>query len=189
MGTGHFTRWLAEVAKPGTQIYAFDYSWPIIKVAKTHANGLSGVALFRANARGSLPFESESFDILLLRLAPLGPHVLPNVQAGYELLKPGGWYFEAGWKPARYETPPVEWAVQNGFESAYWYEWGYRRTQTAQERRAFQFELERLALQGSRSAKEALEQGGVSQIGMDEAGSIQKVTYEHLLIARKPERK
>jgi len=72
MGTGHFTRWLAEVSRPGTEIYAFDFSWPIIEKAKINAQGLSEVTLFRANARGRLPFKNESFDIVLLRLAPLG---------------------------------------------------------------------------------------------------------------------
>ena len=52
MGTGHFTRWLSEVIAPGTRIFAFDFSWPIIAQAKRNAGGLPGVTLFRANARG-----------------------------------------------------------------------------------------------------------------------------------------
>jgi SAM-dependent methyltransferase len=79
MGTGRFTRWLAEVAEPGTVIYAFDFSWPIIEKAKANAGGLPGVVFFRANARGKLPFEDANFDFVLLRLAPLGPHGVPNV--------------------------------------------------------------------------------------------------------------
>lgn len=186
MGTGHFTRWLAEAANPGTEILAFDYSWPILAKAKANTRDLPGVTLFRANARGALPFPIESFDVLLLRLAPLGAQGYPNVSAGYELLKPGGWYFEAGWKPVRYETPAVEWAMQHGYERAERHEWIYWRTQSEQEWRAFQFELERLAAQGSRSAQEALDQGRNTSIGPDEDGSFQKRTYENLLIAQKP---
>jgi len=58
MGTGHFTRWLAEVSQPGTEIYAFDISWPIIEKAKGNAQGLPGVTLFRANSRAALPFRA-----------------------------------------------------------------------------------------------------------------------------------
>ena len=79
MGTGHFTRWLAEVAAPGTEIYAFDCSWPMLQTAQANLQGISSVTMFRANARGKLPFQDASFDILFLRLAPLGPHGVPNV--------------------------------------------------------------------------------------------------------------
>jgi SAM-dependent methyltransferase len=188
MGTGHFTRWLAEATRPGTEIYSFDFSWPIIEKAKANTQGLTNIWFFRANARGRLPFPNESFAILLLRLAPLGAQGYPNVRAGYELLKAGGWYFEAGWRPVRYETPAVEWAMQHGYESAERHEWIYWRTQSESEWRAFQLELERLAAQGSRSAQEALEQGRNTSIGPDEDGSIQKRTYENLLIVQKPRR-
>lgn len=50
MGTGHFTRWLAEASKPGTEIYAFDFSWPTFEKAKVNTQGLSGITFFRANA-------------------------------------------------------------------------------------------------------------------------------------------
>ena len=82
MGTAHFTRWLAEVSELGTEVYAFDFSWPIIEKARANTYGLSGVTLFRANARGAFPFKDASFDVVLLRLAPLGPHGVPNVRAG-----------------------------------------------------------------------------------------------------------
>ncbi|MGD9099112.1 MAG: class I SAM-dependent methyltransferase [Anaerolineae bacterium] len=185
MGTGHFTRWLAEVSRPGTEIYAFDFSWPIIEKAKVNTQGLSGVTLFRANARGLLPFENEGFDIVLLRLAPLGAHGIPNVQAGYEMLKSGGWYFEAGWERTRHETPPTEWAIRHGYESAEQHEWQYWHTQTEQEQRASQVELERLAAQGCQTAK-VQQQKRKTKNGPDERGSVKKMTHEHLLIARKP---
>ena len=177
MGTGHFTRWLAEAAEPGTEIYAFDFSWPIIEKAKVNAGGLLGVALFRANARGMLPFEDASFDIVLLRLAPLGPHGVPNAQAAFEMLKPGGWLFEAGWKRERFETPPTEWAIQHGFKSAEYHVWQYWRAQTVQERVAVEIEGERLASLGGPSGREMREKV--------EDGVYLKMTHENLLIAQK----
>jgi SAM-dependent methyltransferase len=178
MGTGHFTRWLAEVAEPGTEIHGFDFSWPIIERAKVNAGGLPNVALFRANARGPLPFEDASFDIVLLRLAPLGPRGVPGVQAAFELLKPGGWLFEAGWKAERYETPPTEWAIQHGFESAEHHVWQYWRAQTEQERAAIEVESKRLISLGGHSWKETREKVG--------DGVRLKMTHENLLIAQKP---
>jgi SAM-dependent methyltransferase len=186
MGTGHFTRWLAKVSRPGTEIYAFDFSWPIFVKAKANTQGLSEVTLFRANARGLLPFKNESFDIVLLRLAPLGARGVPNVQAGYEMLKLGGWYFEAGWEQVRYETPPTEWAMRHGYGSAEHHEWQYWRTQTEQEQTASQIELERLAAQGCQTAEELQQQERKTKNGPGEDGSVQKMTHEHLLIAHKP---
>jgi len=186
MGTGHFTRWLSEVVAPGTRIFAFDYSWPIIAQAKANAGGLPGVTLFRANARGRLPFPPTSFDILLIRLAPLGPHGVANVQAGFELLKPGGWYFEAGWEPKRYDTPPNEWAIQHGYASAEHHVWQYRRVQTSREQAAGRLEMSAMAALGGESvaaAHEALESRMEEQ---DSAGSAAVMTLENLLIAQKP---
>jgi SAM-dependent methyltransferase len=186
VGTGHFTRWLAEVSVPGTEIYAFDCSWPIIEKARANTQGLAEATLFRANARGHLPFEDEHFDMLFLRLAPLGPHGVPNVKAGYTLLKPGGWYIKAGWEQTHYETSPTEWAMQHGYESAEQHEWQYWRAQTAQEHAASQLELEHLAAQGGQTAGEALQRKGRTGYAPDTDGVIQMMTYEHVLIARKP---
>ena len=188
MGTGHFTRWLAEVSAPGTEIYAFDFSWPIIEKAQANTQELSGITLFRANARGRLPFRDESFDIVFLRLAPLGLHGVPSVLAGYELLKPGGWYFEAGWEQERYETPPTEWAVQHGYENVEYHVWQYRRTQTQPERAAMRIELEHLASLGCRhrSVTEAQRQESGEGIQRGKGGGVSKMTHERLLVAQKP---
>jgi len=186
MGTGHFTRWLAEVSESGTEIYAFDFSWPIIEKAKANTQGLSGITFFRANARGRLPFKNESFDIVFLRLAPLGRHGIPSVQASFELLKPGGWYFEAGWEQDRYETPPTEWAIQHGYESAEHHVWQYRRLQTQQEYIATQIERERLLSLGCKSVKEAEEQETGIEHHRDKDGSVFLMTHERLLMAQKP---
>jgi SAM-dependent methyltransferase len=177
MGTGHFTRWLAEAAEAGTEVYAFDFSWPIIEKAKVNAGALPSVALFRANARGMLPFEDASFDIVFLRLAPLGPHGVPNAQAAFELLKPGGWLFQAGWEKERFETPPAEWAIQHGFESAAHHVWQYWRAQTEQERAAMEVESKRLISLGGPPGREIREK--------IEDGVYLKMTHENLLIAQK----
>jgi len=186
MGTGHFTRWLVEVSRPGTEVFAFDFSWPIIEKAKVNTLKLTKATLFRANARGRLPFKNECFDIVFLRLAPLGAHGVPNVQAGYDMLRPGGWYFEAGWEQARYETPPTEWAMDHGYESAEHHEWGYWRTQSEQERTAAKIELEHLAAQGIQTAQKIQKQAQEAKRIPGEGGFVQKMTHEYLLVAHKP---
>jgi SAM-dependent methyltransferase len=186
MGTGHLTRWLAEVVAPGTRIFAFDFSWPIIARAKANAGGAAGVTLFRANARGPLPFPPASFDVVLVRLAPLGPHGVPNVRAGFELLKPGGWYFEAGWEPKRYDTPPTEWAIQHGFASAEHHIWQYRRVHSPAERACRRIELEAMAALGGESAAAALAAEQTEPAPTLPDGSVWKMTRENLLIAQKP---
>ena len=73
LGSGHFTGWLAEKVDPGSEIYAFDFSWPMLETARANTRDLGNVTLFRANARGALPFDTETFDIVLVRLAPFNP--------------------------------------------------------------------------------------------------------------------
>jgi hypothetical protein len=180
MGTGHFTRWLAEVSEPGTEIYAFDLSWPTIEVARGHTRGMAGVTLLRANARGRLPFQDGTFDIVFLRLAPLGAHGVPNVRAGYDLLRPGGWYFEAGWAPTRYETPPTAWAIQHGYASAEHHEWQYWRVQSAQEHAANQIHQDRMICMGAPA------QGDTAATRPNADGSLTVLTHENLTIAHKP---
>ena len=186
MGTGHFTRWLAEETKPGTELYAFDFSWPIIDRARANTRGLSGITLFRANARGRLPFPDEHFDILFLRLVPLGAHGVPNVRAGYELLKPGGWYFEAGWEQTRHGTTPTEWAIHHGYGGAEHHVWQYWRAPTAQEVAARQLERERLATQGCQTVQGTQPGPGRPGGPPGEGGSVREMVHEHLLIAHKP---
>ena len=67
MGTGHFTRWLAEVSEPGTQIYAFEFSWPISQRAPSNTRESLGITIFRANTGGALPFAAAAFDIVFMR--------------------------------------------------------------------------------------------------------------------------
>jgi len=172
MGTGHFTRWLAEATAPGTEIYAFDCSWPTLQTTQANLHGLSSVTLFRANARRTLPFPDASFDILLLRLAPLGPHGVPNVSAGYQILKPGGWYFEACWDREQYENTWTAWAIQHGFEHTEHHTWQYPRLVTEEEELAWQ--IEQAAWPADHKRTPASNADNV------------RMTIENLLIAQKP---
>ncbi len=181
MGTGHFTRWLAEAVEPGTEIYAFDFSWPIIEKAVKNAFRLAGVTLFRANARGRLPFQDGTFDIVYVRLAPLGAHGVPNVQAAFELLKPGGWHFEAAWVKEQFDVPPTEWAIQHGFDSAEHHSWQCQRVVTEEEVAAKRIEQDHLLRQFEKAGK--MKRGPAIPENLD--GGI-VMTYENLIIARKP---
>jgi ubiquinone/menaquinone biosynthesis C-methylase UbiE/uncharacterized protein YbaR (Trm112 family) len=171
IGTGHFTRWLAEMVAPEVEIYAFDCSWPILQTAQANIHGLSAVSLFRANSRSKLPFLDASFDALLLRLAPLGPHGVPNVAVGYQLLKPGGWYFEAEWE-RNHAGSWTDWAIQHGFEHAEHHIWQYPRQMTEEERLAWQYEI----------AGWPADQRETSSSILNNV----KMTTENLLIAHKP---
>ena len=174
MGTGHFTRWLAEVAAPGTEIYAFDCSWPILQTAQANLDGISSVNILRANSRGKLPFRHASIDILFLRLAPLGPHGVPNVAAGYQILKPGGWYFEACWDREQFEDTWTAWALKHGFEHAEQHSWQYHRLVSEEEELARKVEW---------AAWQAAQKDTSSAYF-----SNVRMTTENLLIAQKPQK-
>jgi len=185
MGTGHFTRWLAEVSKPGTEIYAFDYSWPMVEKAKVNTQGFPDITFFRANARGILPFKKGTFDIVFLRLAPLGPSGMPTVRAAFELLKPGGWYFEAAWERERAGTPPAQWATNHGFEDAEFHVWRYRRMQSEEEYFAGLIDAPRSPYEFVDMEKARAFTSAMKRLqGTDEG--IPVMTEETLLIARKP---
>jgi SAM-dependent methyltransferase len=188
MGTGHFTDWLAEVSAPGTAIYAFDFSWPIIEKAKAKMEEWTRVTLFRANSREELPFQPGSFDIVFVRLAPLGPSGVPNVQVAFELLKPGGWFFGAGWERQSYEIPPTELAIQHGYVSASNHEWQYLRVQTEEEWKAMQ--IEEKPLFEMMEKKKGIDLGARTRnaSGYKQGAGEQfvKMTMEHVLMAQKP---
>lgn len=177
-GTGHFARWMAEVSVPGTEIYAFDYSWPMFTKARANIANQPDVILLRANSTGKLPFRKESFDLVFLRLAPLGEHGMPNVQASFQLLKTGGWLFKAGWSLVHEETPWTEGAIQLGYESAEVHEWQYPRLVTREEYAASQVELERAVAFGAPSEKRP-------EPSWEDDRTV-SMTYENLRIARKP---
>jgi SAM-dependent methyltransferase len=132
-GTGHFTRWLSESVHPEATIYAFDRSWPMLERTRAQVEGRANVVLFRANARGVLPFAPGSFDVVFVRLTPLGARGVPAVRAAFELLRPGGWYVDAAWSRERYATPPARWATEHGFETAEERTWCYPRLRSEEE--------------------------------------------------------
>lgn len=185
MGTGHFTVWLAEVVQRGTGIYAFDFSRPILEKAKGNVGELPGVTLFRANACGRLPFKDGFFDIVFLRLAPLGAHGVPNVRAAFELLRPGGWFFEARWRAGKREILQPEWAIQHGYASTEHHTWQYERVVSDEEYAAGLLEERFLisVMEEGKSAQEAMEI--VSRMERL-TGVGRKMTHESLLIAQKP---
>jgi SAM-dependent methyltransferase len=174
-GTGHLTRWMAEVSAPGTEIYTFDYSWPMFTKARANIADQPGVFLLRANAISKLPFREESFDLVFLRLAPLGEGGIWNVQAAFQLLRPGGWLFKAGWNLKREETPWTEAVIPIGYESAEVHEWQYPRTKTPEEYAASRVECERAIAFGAPFDKLPVE-----------PVSLVSITCENLRIARKP---
>ena len=177
-GTGHFARWMAEVSAPGTEIYSIDFSWPMLAKARLNTAGQLGVILLRANATEKLPFRPQSFDLVFLRLAPLGEHGMNNNQAAFNLLKPGGWFFKAGWKLVREDTPWTEAAIQVGYVCAEVHEWQYTRLKTREEYAASQVELERAIAFGA-----PFEKGPEPAWERDRTASM---TYENLRMARKP---
>ena len=188
MGTGHFTRWLSEVCATGTEIYAYDFSWPIIEKAIARVEGLSQVTLFRANTRTVLPFSKGSFDIVYNRLSPLGPRTTSNIQYAFDLLRPGGWYFQAGWKAERFDTSPTDWAIQNGYENAEHHEWRYARIASQQEvvARGVEFNGRSHLRKEKRAAIPIIELEGDRGIGVRGEKRFLINTEENLLIAQKP---
>jgi SAM-dependent methyltransferase len=177
-GTGHFARSMAELSVPGTEIYALDYSWPMFAKARANIADYPGVMMLRANSIGKLPFHEESFDLVFLRLAPLGEHGMPNLEAAFHLLKPGGWLFKAGWNLVHEETPWTEGAIQLGYESAEVHEWQYSRLRTLEEYSASRVEQERAVAFGARLKIDPI----LPQVG----DHVVSMTYENLRIARKP---
>lgn len=175
MGTGHFTRWMGEVVARGTEIFAFDYSWPMFAKARANLAGQSGVILLRANAIGKLPFLEESFDLIFLRLAPLCPAGKSSTQAAFHWLKPGGWLFKAGWAAPHQELPWIEEALQLGYESAEMHQWQYPRTKTEAEYAASRVESER-----------AIAFGAPFKLLPAVPESLVTMTTENLRIAQKP---
>jgi SAM-dependent methyltransferase len=188
MGTGHFTRWLSEVSEPGTAIYAFDFSWPIIEKARTNIAELPEITFFRANAREGLPFLAGVFDIVLIRLAPLGARGVPNVQAAFEFLKPGGWYFGTGWERGQFEISPTEWAFQHGYHNAEYHEWRYHRLQSKEEHDAWKIEIKQLLTMHKRYKPAAASKSNMFNFNghQDSDGNYTMMTVEHLLLAQKP---
>ena len=176
-GTGHFSRWLADSCEAGTQVYCFDFSWPCIEIAKTRTAGLSDVHLFRANARGPMPFAPHSFDVILQRLAPFSPKGVGRREQArriLDLLDAGGHYLFAGWED-EYDGSCDD-LIQNGFVRAEHHRWAY----------PYRFENEEYIgglMEGGASRQEA--EGQLSEAKSAPDGLV-KIRKEHLFVAQKP---
>ena len=212
-GTGHFTRWLAEVCQPGTEIYTFDFSWPCIEKTRAKIGNSPGLTLFRANARAPLPFADETFDVILQRLAPFNPSGASPEEKTHrtlDLLKPGGWHIFAGWG-VEYTT--CKELIRQGFARAEHHRWEYPYIFAGEEylgglveelgsfTQAKELLAGRLTAANSgkaeylrylveregRSSKEAEQIWREAQPLSDPDGSFIRLRKEHLYMAQKPE--
>ena len=176
-GTGHFSRWLAKSCQTGTQIYCFDFSWPCIETIKIRIADLSNVDLFRANARGPMPFAPCSFDVILQRLAPFSPKGVEQqekAQRVLDLLTPGGHYIFGGWEDEYGGS--CEDHIQNGFARAQHHRWAY----------PYHFEDEEFVgglMEGGATRLEA--EAKLSE-ARSKTNGLFTVRKEHLFIAQKP---
>ena len=179
MGTGHFTRWLSEVSDANTEIYAFDFSWPIIHKAMANTRGCAGVTCFRANARGPMPFKDETFDLVFIRLSafqPSGSSKGVRERRVLDQLKSGGWYFDAGWK-AEHCTP--EDLIESGFTNVEHHRWQYPYVYEDEEHLG-------LELESGRTVEEAQSLIEERKREQNRNHGWEALRGEHLLIAQKP---
>ena len=187
MGTGRFTGWLAESVHPQTTIFAFDFSQAMMEKARTNTIGSPNVVLFRGNARGPMPFHPESFDIILVRLAPFKVEGHSHAAgSALHLLRPGGWLFEAmttaGERP---DTPPTQWTMDKGFESAEFHIWRYPHVVTEEEYLSALLDAPRPSyLTPNVEKARALTAAMKKHYGHEDG--IPGVQVESLLMARKP---
>ena len=125
VGTGVLTMPIYK-ALPDADINCLDYSADMMGAAqkKAEAAGINNIC-FRQGDVGALPFEDESFDIVL---SMNGFHAFPDKEAAYRetfrVLKPGGtfcgcfyirggcartdWFIEHLYVPKGFFTPPFE---------------------------------------------------------------------------------
>jgi SAM-dependent methyltransferase len=156
----------------------------MLEIARRNLPSGSSVTLLRANARGPLPFEDQGFDVVFVRLAPLGPSGVPRIQAAFQLLKPGGWYFEAGWRKERYDTPPTEWATAHGFATAEYHVWRYRRLQSEEEYLAALIDFPRMPYEDVDRSKAAAHVRAMKE-RQGVAGGIPVMVDEEVLVAQR----
>jgi SAM-dependent methyltransferase len=175
-GTGHFSRWICDVCQPGTQIYTFDYSQPCIAKTQAQITNSPNAFLFRANARGPMPFAAESFDIILQRLAPFnakGADKSEKMQRILDLLAPGGHYLFAGWEDD-YGATCSDY-IESGFANAQFHRWLYPYYFTEREFLGG-------VLEGGASREEAEAQ---LQAAKKRKNGLFRLRGEHLVLAQK----
>ena len=125
VGTGVLTMPVYQ-ALPGADITCLDYSTDMMAAAQARAKRLNIQNVsFRQGDVGALPFEDQSFDIVL---SLNGFHAFPDKEAAYRetfrVLKPGGtfcgcfyvrggcgrtdWFIRHLYQPKGFFTPPYE---------------------------------------------------------------------------------
>lgn len=92
-GTGELAQYLSRTAQKGTNIYAVDGSLSMLVLAKQKKD-LSGARFSIADA-GTLPFASDTFDLITISFATRNLNASQDVLAAflkefYRVLKPGG---------------------------------------------------------------------------------------------------
>lgn len=96
-GTGVVTRALAAKLGPSAEIVATDLNQPMLDTAASLQAGRGNVIFRQADAQ-SLPFEDESFDLVVCQF---GVMFFPDKRQSYRealrVLKPGGTYIFAVW--------------------------------------------------------------------------------------------
>ncbi len=129
-GTGHFTKWMTEVCDSDSEIFAFDFSQYMLASTQLKIGQPSNVKLFKANARGPMPFPEGHFDFILQRLAPFGPRAFGSENWAMKYLKPGGHYIFAGWD---HEFIDFERLATAGYVDTELHRWEYKDVQSIEE--------------------------------------------------------
>jgi hypothetical protein len=166
---------LSDAATDAT-IYTFDFSIPMLDVAKTNIGDARNVVLFRANARGAIPFHEGSFDAILQRLAPFGPHSMRSPEWSLKYLRTGGSYLFGGFEH-EWMTPDEFEAM--GYEEIEHHRWRFPWVDSDEAFIASHMEGGKTREQST----EALAQNKSEQ-GRDDG--VARVMKEHLFIGRKP---
>lgn len=173
-GTGHFAQRIAS-AKPRAEVLAFDLAWQILQPAQRRLAAYENVVVFRANARRPLAVAPASFDVVLVRLAPLGASDVPVAAAAADLLRPGGVFVDAGGGHDWTLSDPLEWCASFGYEDVQFHTWRYERVLSAEEIAARMTESARIA-EARRTTPHSFESVGEQAVPQ----------VEHVLAARLP---
>ena len=138
VGTGVLTMPVYKTL-PDAEIHCLDYSADMMATAQHRADNMGiGNIQFRQGDVGALPYEDDSFDLVL---SLNGFHAFPDKEAAYRqiyrVLKPGGifcgcfyikgenkrtdWFIEKLYTPKGFFTPPYETAasLKERLESMY----------------------------------------------------------------------
>ena len=90
-GTAHIIQELAA-SKERSFFLGCDVSTAMIRIAKANAARFHNIRLVKGDGL-NLPFPSDTFDIVVTRLAEYSP------EEAYRVLRQGGWFFEYGLGP------------------------------------------------------------------------------------------